>query len=113
MSYPAWVQARGIWKTASGPLHLAAMPFLLLCTDLIFTTKITGTARSLGRSITVARTLEKIRELLDAAQAEVPAPMTLIVDLNANGVDPVAVISMVKRHPASPRVIAYLSHVQA
>ena len=85
------------------------MPTIALVTDLIFSTKITSTGKAVGNPLLVARTLDKLREHLDAAGA---APVTLLVDLNSANVDPLAAITLAKAHPAAPRVIAFLSHVQ-
>jgi CheY-like chemotaxis protein len=82
---------------------------IILCTDLLFATKITGTAKALHQPFAVARSLEQLRQLVaDAA----PHP-TLIVDLNITGVDPLAAIALAKSQPAAPVVIAFVSHVQA
>ena len=80
---------------------------LILCTDLIFSTKITGTAKSLGKPFTVIRTQEKLQAALDASPAAL-----LIIDLNATGIDPIAAIRTAKSHSTPPRIVAFLSHVQ-
>jgi DNA-binding NarL/FixJ family response regulator len=82
---------------------------LILCTDLIFSTKITGTAKALHRSFAVVRTIEKVDAVLAAAA---PHPL-LILDLNISGVDPLTAIARAKAHANPPRVVAFLSHVQA
>jgi DNA-binding NarL/FixJ family response regulator len=82
---------------------------MVVCTDLIFSTKITGTAKALGQPCAVARTPEKLAELL----ANAPPEALLIVDLNAAGLDPLAAIQLAKAHAWPPRVVAFLSHVQA
>jgi CheY-like chemotaxis protein len=83
-------------------------PILILCTDLIFSTKITGTAKALGRPFAVARSLEKLEQLLTAS----PSPTVLIVDLNVSGLDPLAAIRVAKSQPNPPKITAFLSHVQ-
>ena len=87
------------------------MPTIAVVTDLIFGTKITGTGKALGKPVLVARTLEKLQEHLDAVPADAGAP-TLIIDLNANGIDPIVAVRLARAHKASPNIIAYLSHVQ-
>jgi hypothetical protein len=84
---------------------------IILCTDLIFSTKITGTAKALNQPYAVARSLEKLQQLLDAG-GEPGAKWTLIVDLNAP-VDTIAAVRLAKAHAAAPYVVAFLSHVQA
>ncbi|HVT82879.1 MAG TPA: hypothetical protein VHM90_19730 [Phycisphaerae bacterium] len=81
---------------------------IILCTDLIFSTKITGTAKALNQPYAVARTLDKLRELLDAT----PAPHKIILDLNITALDPLAAIQLAKSHPSAPHITAFLSHVQ-
>jgi CheY-like chemotaxis protein len=88
------------------PPGIQTPPILILCTDLLFVTKITGTAKALGRPVRVLRSTEKLQEEL---RAHAPPPL-LIVDLNAGGPDPLAAIRLAKAH-AVP-VAAYLSHVQ-
>ena len=80
---------------------------IAVVTDLIFSTRITGTAKALGRPYAVARNLEKLGELLDAATE----PPLVIVDMNASGVDPAEAVRRSKSHSSSPRVVAFLSHV--
>jgi len=96
--------------TAPAPLvPIDAPPTLLvLCSDLIFITKITSTAKSLHRPYGVARTLDKLTTLLATA---VPHPL-LIVDLNITGLDPIGAITAAKSLPNAPHILAFLSHVQ-
>lgn len=82
---------------------------VILCTDLIFSTKITGTAKALGRPFQVARTPEKLDAALSAAA---PRPL-LVIDLNIAGPDPIAAIHAARAHANAPRIVAFLSHVQA
>lgn len=84
------------------------MPLTILITDLIFSTKITSTAQSLHIPFAVVRTLEQL-----AAKLTTAAGGTLIVDLNITAVDPLAAIKAAKALPAPPRIIGFLSHVQA
>jgi DNA-binding NarL/FixJ family response regulator len=81
-------------------------PVLIVCTDLIFSTKITGTAKALGRPYAVARTQARLQEHLAATP-----PSLVIVDMAATGVDPLEAIRTAKA--AQIRVIAFLSHVEA
>jgi DNA-binding NarL/FixJ family response regulator len=86
-------------------------PILIVCTDLIFSTKITGTAKSLGRPFAVARSLEKLRDLLAAN-----ASALVIIDLAATGIDPLDAIRLAKTPPApdapKAKVVTFLSHLQ-
>jgi CheY-like chemotaxis protein len=81
---------------------------IAVVTDLIFSTKITGTAKALGKLYVVARTLEKLGEQLDLATE----PPLVIVDLNSAGVDGVEAVRRAKGHRSGARVVAFLSHVE-
>ena|ERR1035437_4291711 len=81
------------------------MVVIAVVTDLIFSTKITGTAKALGKSVSVARNLGRLSELLAAEGAA-----RVIVDLNATGVDVMEAVRVAKGKGA--HVVAYLSHVQ-
>jgi DNA-binding NarL/FixJ family response regulator len=87
------------------------LPVLIVCSDLIFSTKITGTAKSLGRPFAVARSLEQLRELLATY-----AGALVVIDLAASGLDPLDAIRLAKTPPptAAPlaKVVVFLSHVQ-
>ena len=80
---------------------------LAIIPDLIFSTKVFSTARSLGVDIVGARTPEIIAQRLDAEPIEL-----VILDLNATTLDPIAAIRQIKDHAKSPKIVAFLSHVQ-
>ena len=82
-------------------------PLLILCPDLIFSTKIFSTAKALNLPAQGVRTLEALREKLTTATYS-----RLIIDLNATGIDPIAAIQLAKSLPTCPPIIAFLSHVQ-
>jgi DNA-binding NarL/FixJ family response regulator len=87
---------------------------IALVSDLLFSTKITGTAKALGGHVQVVRSVHALRARLDAAQGEAAAGRPLvIVDMNVDAADPVEAIRTAREHPLQPQVIAYLSHVQA
>jgi CheY-like chemotaxis protein len=80
---------------------------LLLCDDLIFTSRITGTARALGLTVKAARSAEGILTL-----AHQQAPCCVIVDLGNPGL---MLINLLRElgevcQPL-PRIVAYGSHV--
>lgn len=81
---------------------------LIVCTDLIFATKITGTAKSLGLSYAVVRTVDALAQRLATGEVS-----KVILDLSVTGLDPLAALDAVKAHDAALPVIAFLSHVQA
>jgi CheY-like chemotaxis protein len=88
------------------------MPILIVCSDLIFSTKITGTIKALGRTFAVARTMERLKELLGAQGGTM-----VIVDLAVTGMDPLEAIRVAKsaggESAGAVKVVAFLSHVQA
>jgi len=79
-----------------------------LVTDLIFSTKVRGTAKDLGVGCRIVGSLAALEEALLAEAAS-----TVIVDLNADGVGGAEAIRVAKRACPMARVLAYLSHVQA
>ena len=82
---------------------------LLLCDDLIFTSRITGEARALGLTVKSARSVE---QLLDLAQRE--SPSCILIDLAFPGLAlPALFLSLSERCGPMPRVVAYGSHVDA
>ena len=82
---------------------------LLLCDDLIFTSRITGTARSLGLSIRSASALSTFQGL-----ARSQTPSCVIVDLAHPGLVIADLMAWLTEHcQPSPRVVAYGSHVDA
>ena len=82
---------------------------LLLCDDLIFTSKVTGAAKALGVSVTAARDASSLLRL-----ARQEAPSCVLLDLHNPGLDLGALLRELKEAcPAMPRVVAYGSHVEA
>jgi len=82
---------------------------LLLSDDLIFTSRITGTARDLGLQIRPARSVE-VLEALTRQQA----PRCIIVDLGNPGLVLADLLRRLREAGSPmPRVVAYGSHVDA
>lgn len=81
---------------------LAAIP------DLFFSSKVSGTARQLGISVQLAGSRQA---LLEAAHSR---PDLIIVDLDADSVDPLGVVGELRSLAPSgaPRLIAFASHVR-
>jgi CheY-like chemotaxis protein len=81
----------------------------LLCTDLLFTSRITGTARDLGLTIKAARSFEALQKLV-AEQA----PVCVLLDLSNPGGDVATLVRDLRTQcPDLHHVIAYGSHVDA
>jgi CheY-like chemotaxis protein len=81
---------------------------ILLSDDLMFASRIAGTARDLGLSLNSARSPTA---LLEAARRQ--PPTCVIVDLANNGLDLPVLMTELKKLPNPPRVVAYGSHVDA
>lgn len=82
---------------------------LLLCDDLMFSSRITGEARALGLSVRTARSLDR---LLHLARDE--APSCVLLDLAFPGLDLTELFGrLAETCPRLPRVVAYGSHVDA
>jgi len=79
---------------------------VLLCDDLIFTSRIRGTAESFGGTMRVVRTVD---EVVQIAQSE--SPVCVIVDLQLAGPRIGELMESLKKLPQPPRVIGYGSHV--
>lgn len=79
----------------------------LLCDDLIFSSRITGTGRDLGLQVIPARSTELLQQML--AQK---VPQAVIIDLANPGLDlPKLMAAIGERGNPRPRVVAYGSHV--
>jgi CheY-like chemotaxis protein len=83
-------------------------PFaLLLSDDLIFTSRITGTARDLGVSMKTARSADVLHTL-----ARQQSPQGVIVDLANPGLVITDLIAALQRDcTPMPQIVAYGSHV--
>jgi len=80
---------------------------LLLSDDLIFTSRVTGTARDLGLTVTSARSADAL-----VALAQRTPPTCLLLDLHNPGLDlPALLTRLTEVCPTMPRVVGYGSHV--
>ena len=80
---------------------------LMLCDDLMFTSKVTATARAVGVIVTAVRNVERL-----IALAETKPPSCVILDLHNTTLDlQVLMTSLREKCPTMPRVIAFGSHV--
>ena len=89
---------------------MSAQPLgLLLCDDLIFISRVAGTAKALGLVLQSARTASALVEL-----ARRSLPTCVIIDLHNPGLDlPDLLRQLGQMCPVMPRVVAYGSHVEA
>ncbi len=82
---------------------------LLLSDDLIFTSRVAGTARDLGFTIKAARSADAL-----AALARDEPPRCVILDLANPGLDVAALLGRLREDCTPvPRVVAYGPHVDA
>jgi CheY-like chemotaxis protein len=79
---------------------------LLLSDDLIFTSRITGTARDLGLTVKAARSSALLQEL-----AGQQAPRCVLLDLSNPGLVVADLVKQLKAAAEPPLVVAYGSHV--
>lgn len=82
---------------------------LMLCDDLIFFSRVSGTARAAGLTVRMVRTAAEL-----VAAARTAAPGGVIVDVHNPGLDLPALLAELKAACATmPRVTAFGSHVEA
>jgi CheY-like chemotaxis protein len=82
---------------------------LLLSDDLIFTSRITGTARDLGLTVRAARSGDLLVSMARAAP-----PRLVLLDLGNPGLSVPDLLGRLREAcPVMPRVVAYGSHVDA
>ncbi len=82
---------------------------LLLCNDLIFASRVTGTAKALGLAVQAVRSPTA---LVEAARKG--APSCVILDLDFAGLDVPALLRQLGDVcPTMPRAVGYGSHVEA
>jgi CheY-like chemotaxis protein len=85
-----------------------APPGVLLSDDLIFASRIAGTARLLGLDVTQARGVEAlVRAVGEKGSA------CVLVDLAFPGLDLADLLRRLREATPAPRVVAYGSHVDA
>jgi DNA-binding NarL/FixJ family response regulator len=83
-------------------------PGLLLSDDLMFTSRITGTARGLRLEVRQVRALDRLVET-----AEQVGTRCVILDLAFPGLDLAGLMRRLGELESPPRVVAYGSHVDA
>lgn len=81
------------------------MSGLMLSDDLIFTSRVTGVAQSLGLEVASVKTPEALLE-----RARQSPPDCVLVDLQNPGLDVAALVTSLKQGN-KPNIVAYGSHV--
>ena len=82
------------------------MDGLLLCDDLIFVSRVVGTAKALGLTL---RALKSAQDLLLFARQTPPS--CVIIDLHAPGLDIAVTVSELTALTPRPTTVGYGSHV--
>ena len=82
------------------------MTAYLLCDDLMWTSRVTGTAQALGLQVKAVRTLEQLEQRCREAP-----PRCVIIDLGTAHMDAAEVVRVKAICPEPPRFTAYGSHV--
>lgn len=79
----------------------------LLCDDLIFTSRITGTARDLGLEMAVARSIPQLKQMVQDL-----TPVCILLDLHHPNLDIADLVAYLREacHP-TPFILGYGSHV--
>jgi CheY-like chemotaxis protein len=82
---------------------------LLLSDDMMFTSRVTGTAKDVGGQVAAARNAKDLEAL-----ARERSPSCIIIDLANPGLDlPALVRDLTQPRAARPYIVAYGSHVDA
>ena len=80
---------------------------IAIVSDMIFATRITGTAAKAGAKCKIVKDRGALHDALKSSK-----PGTVLVDMNCDGVSPEEAIRAVKSHCPNARVVAFFSHVQ-
>ncbi len=91
------------------PVETTRVDGLLLSDDLMFSSRVTGTARDLGLDVRTARSVDALLSL-----ARDMTPACVILDLAHAGLRVQELLVELRRHVSPmPRIVAYGSHVDA
>ena len=80
---------------------------IAIVSDMIFATRIIGTAEKAGGKCKVVNDPNALPEALESGK-----PRTVLVDMNCDGISPEEAIRTVKSQCRNARVVAFFSHVQ-
>ncbi len=80
---------------------------IAIVSDMIFTTRITGTAEKVGTKCKIVKDAGALQDALESNE-----PGTVLVDMNCDGISPEEAIRTVKSQYPNARVVAFFSHVQ-
>ena len=80
---------------------------IAIVSDMIFATRITGTAAKVGAKCKIVKDPGALHDALESDE-----PGTVLVDMNCEGISPEEAIRTVKSQCPNARVVAFFSHVQ-
>ena len=80
---------------------------IAIVSDMIFATRIRGTAEKLGTNCKIMNDPTDLQASLESEN-----PGTVLVDMNCDGISPEEAIRTVKSHCPSAREVAFFSHMQ-
>lgn len=78
---------------------------IMLCDDLIFTSKVSGTARAHGLAVVPVKTVEAA-----IANAKVVQAAVVLIDLQHMGLDLSAFLNQIRALDPAPKTLAFGSH---
>ncbi len=81
---------------------------IAIVSDMIFATRITGTADKVGAKCKIVKDPDTLQDALESEN-----PGTVLVDMHCDGISPEEAIRTVKSHRPNARVVAFFSHVQS
>lgn len=80
---------------------------IAIVSDLIFGSRIAGTAKQVGTACKVVRSPQALQDALESDQ-----PATVLVDMSCDELSPAEAIRITKSQCPQARVVAFFSHVQ-
>ncbi len=80
---------------------------IAIVSDMIFATRITGTAEKVGAKCKIVNDAGALQDALQSDE-----PETVLVDMNCDGMSPAEAIRTVNSQCPNARVVAFFSHVQ-
>ena len=80
---------------------------IAIVSDMIFASRITGTAAKVGAKCKIVKDPGALHDALESDE-----PGTVLVDMNCDGISPEEAIRTVKSQCPNARVVAFFSHVQ-
>ena len=80
---------------------------IAIVSDMIFATRITGTAEKVGAKCRIIKDLGALQDALESSK-----PGIVLVDMHCDDISPEEAIRTVKSRCPNARVVAFFSHVQ-